>query len=285
MIGADRLSQAVACDGLQSSKQASIYLACAVSCLLLQAPGSMVAAGSAAVPPPQQPAGPPAHISMATADVSKVPADQKPALGALNNLFNFCMQAANTPGTVHATHAVGLLAASNFLTPCLAHWLSALSQPPAAASTVDRSGVCRACCTAFGWLLYCSHYLSTTARRNCQPFLLLCAAKKREMDDNSRRIGTLFWKLNEGQVVPHVLQKLLQLCAALDAGNWPAAAHIQVGAGLGLTALLTVCCWGHNTCAKVGEVVQSEVPHGTVVRYYDRQQERGWVCCAGRRLS
>lgn len=114
------------------------------------APGSMVAAGSAAVPPPQQPAGPPAHISMATADVSKVPADQKPVLGALNNLFNFCMQAANTP------------------------------------------------------------------------------AKKREMDDNSRRIGTLFWKLNEGQVVPHVLQKLLQLCAALDAGNWPAAAHIQV---------------------------------------------------------
>jgi hypothetical protein len=35
---------------------------------------------------------------MATADVSRVPADQKAILGSLNNLFNFCMQAANTPG-------------------------------------------------------------------------------------------------------------------------------------------------------------------------------------------
>jgi len=64
-------------------------------------------------------------------------------------------------------------------------------------------------------------------------YVAVCAvAKKREMDDNSRRIGALFWKLNEGQVAPHVLQKLLQLCAALDAGNWPAAAHIQVCCGL-----------------------------------------------------
>jgi hypothetical protein len=48
------------------------------------------------------------------------------------------------------------------------------------------------------------------------------------MDDNNRRIGALFWKLNEGQVAGHVLPKLMQLCGALDAGNWPAAAHIQV---------------------------------------------------------
>lgn len=115
---------------------------------MMQGPGSMGAPPAAA--PPAQPAGPPAHITMATADVSKVPADQKAVLASLSNLFNFCMQAASTP------------------------------------------------------------------------------AKKREMDDNSRRIGTLFWKLNEGQVAPHVLQKLLQLCGALDAGNWPAAAHIQV---------------------------------------------------------
>jgi hypothetical protein len=75
---------------------------------------------------------------------------------------------------------------------------------------------------------------------------LLYAAKKREMDDNSRRIGSLFWKLNEGQVAPHVLQKLMQLCAALDAGNWPAAAHIQVGDGLGLPVQLIICCWYHH---------------------------------------
>lgn len=37
---------------------------------------------------------------MATADVSKVPGDQKAVLASLNNLFNFCMQAANTPGAV-----------------------------------------------------------------------------------------------------------------------------------------------------------------------------------------
>jgi hypothetical protein len=54
------------------------------------------------------------------------------------------------------------------------------------------------------------------------------AARKREMDDNSRRIGGLFWKLNEAQVAPHVVAKLLLMCAALDAGNWPAAQHLQV---------------------------------------------------------
>jgi len=54
---------------------------------------------------------------------------------------------------------------------------------------------------------------------------LLClaplAARKREMDDNSRRLGGLFWKLNEGQVAQHVVAKVMQMCAALDAGNWP----------------------------------------------------------------
>lgn len=57
----------------------------------------------------------------------------------------------------------------------------------------------------------------------------MSAAKKREMEDNSRRIGALFWKLNEGQVSAKVVQKLQQMSAALDAGNWPAAQHIQVG--------------------------------------------------------
>lgn len=50
------------------------------------------------------------------------------------------------------------------------------------------------------------------------------------MDDNSRRLGGLFWKLNEGQVAQHVVAKLLQMVAALDAGNWPAAQHVQVRA-------------------------------------------------------
>ena len=58
--------------------------------------------------------------------------------------------------------------------------------------------------------------------------LCLPAARKREMDDNSKRLGGLFWKLNEGQVSQHVVAKLLQLCGALDQGNWPGASHVQV---------------------------------------------------------
>lgn len=62
--------------------------------------GSMVMQGQQqhAAAPPAAPAGPPAHITMATADVSKVPADHKAILASLNNLFNACMPLANTPG-------------------------------------------------------------------------------------------------------------------------------------------------------------------------------------------
>jgi hypothetical protein len=35
---------------------------------------------------------------MASADVSKVPGEQKAILGSMNNLFNACMPLANTPG-------------------------------------------------------------------------------------------------------------------------------------------------------------------------------------------
>ncbi|KAK9829183.1 hypothetical protein WJX72_004364 [[Myrmecia] bisecta] len=53
--------------------------------------------------------------------------------------------------------------------------------------------------------------------------------KKREMEDNSKRLGQLFWKLNSRDVSPGVQQKLLQLCAALDAGDFNTASHVQVG--------------------------------------------------------
>lgn len=75
-----------------------------------------------AAAPPAQPAGPPAHITMASADVSKVPADQKPILGSLNNLFNFCMQAANTPGD----NAVALSCANLSMCTCAAEYFTAL---------------------------------------------------------------------------------------------------------------------------------------------------------------
>lgn len=48
------------------------------------------------------------------------------------------------------------------------------------------------------------------------------------MDDNSKRLGALFWRLNEGQVSPHVAAKLLQLCAALAQGDYAGATQIQV---------------------------------------------------------
>mmetsp|Transcript_24380 Transcript_24380/g.43410 ORF Transcript_24380/g.43410 Transcript_24380/m.43410 type:complete len:1160 (-) Transcript_24380:43-3522(-) len=53
-------------------------------------------------------------------------------------------------------------------------------------------------------------------------------AKKREMDDNAKRLGGLFWHLNKADVSPSVAGKLTALCQALDAGDFPQASHIQV---------------------------------------------------------
>lgn len=54
------------------------------------------------------------------------------------------------------------------------------------------------------------------------------AVKKREMDDNTKKLGQLLWRLNEGEVSESVIPKLQQLCQAIDAGDWPTANHIQV---------------------------------------------------------
>lgn len=48
------------------------------------------------------------------------------------------------------------------------------------------------------------------------------------MDDNSKKLGQLFWKLNAGEVSAELLPQLLQLCAAIDAANWMVASGIQV---------------------------------------------------------
>ncbi|XP_058078793.1 protein transport protein SEC31 homolog B-like isoform X2 [Magnolia sinica] len=60
-------------------------------------------------------------------------------------------------------------------------------------------------------------------------------AKKREMEDNSRKIGSLFAKLNSGDISPNAASKLSQLCQALDSGDFAGALHIQV--------LLTTSDW------------------------------------------
>ncbi|XP_059649143.1 protein transport protein SEC31 homolog B-like [Cornus florida] len=60
-------------------------------------------------------------------------------------------------------------------------------------------------------------------------------AKKREIEDNSRKIGALFAKLNSGDISKNAAEKLVQLCQALDNGDFSTALQIQV--------LLTTSDW------------------------------------------
>lgn len=53
-------------------------------------------------------------------------------------------------------------------------------------------------------------------------------AKRREIDDNSKKIGALFAKLNNGDISKTAAEKLVQLCQALDRCDFPTALKIQV---------------------------------------------------------
>ncbi|CAN1344517.1 Protein transport protein SEC31 homolog B [Linum perenne] len=53
-------------------------------------------------------------------------------------------------------------------------------------------------------------------------------AKKREIDDNSKKIGALFAKLNSGDISKNASDKLIQLCQALEKGDFSTALQIQV---------------------------------------------------------
>lgn len=55
------------------------------------------------------------------------------------------------------------------------------------------------------------------------------------MDDNTKKIGQLFWRLNAGEVSAGVIPKLQQLCMAIENGDWHTANHIQVAITAGLT--------------------------------------------------
>jgi protein transport protein SEC31 len=54
------------------------------------------------------------------------------------------------------------------------------------------------------------------------------AAKKRELDDSSKRLGGLLWKLNRKDVSPSVVAKLAQLCAAVDKADYATASNVHV---------------------------------------------------------
>lgn len=53
-------------------------------------------------------------------------------------------------------------------------------------------------------------------------------AKRREAEDNAKRVGGLFWRLNAGQVSAPVQAQLAALARALDAGDLGTASQIQV---------------------------------------------------------
>lgn len=53
-------------------------------------------------------------------------------------------------------------------------------------------------------------------------------AKKREIEDNSRKLGGLFVKLNSADLSANASMKLVQLCQALNGGDYGTAMQIQV---------------------------------------------------------
>lgn len=53
-------------------------------------------------------------------------------------------------------------------------------------------------------------------------------ARKREIEDNSKKIGALFTKLNSGDISRNAAEKLVAICQALDNGDYATALQIQV---------------------------------------------------------
>lgn len=52
--------------------------------------------------------------------------------------------------------------------------------------------------------------------------------KKREIEDNSKKLGALFIKLNSADLSANASVKLGQLCQALNVGDYATALQIQV---------------------------------------------------------
>ncbi|EFN56942.1 hypothetical protein CHLNCDRAFT_143487 [Chlorella variabilis] len=59
----------------------------------------------------------------------------------------------------------------------------------------------------------------TNLYRMCEMAAGAHPGKKREVEDSSRKLGALFWRMNKGEVSQSVGTKLLQLCQALDGGD------------------------------------------------------------------
>jgi protein transport protein SEC31 len=68
----------------------------------------------------------------------------------------------------------------------------------------------------------------TVLFRQCEAAAGSHPARKKEVDDASKRVSVLLWKLNRGDVSESVCGKLTQMCAALDAGDVAGATQVQV---------------------------------------------------------
>ena len=64
--------------------------------------------------------------------------------------------------------------------------------------------------------------------QGAEPIASAQPARRRELDDASKKLGGLLWKLNRGMISESVVGKLQQLCHALDTFDYATAAHVQV---------------------------------------------------------
>ncbi|KAH7443245.1 hypothetical protein KP509_02G027200 [Ceratopteris richardii] len=53
-------------------------------------------------------------------------------------------------------------------------------------------------------------------------------AKKREIEDNSKKLGGLFERLNKSDISPNARTKLIQICQCIDAADYTTASQLQV---------------------------------------------------------
>ncbi|THU70193.1 hypothetical protein C4D60_Mb08t22440 [Musa balbisiana] len=104
-----------------------------------------------------------------------------------------------------------------------AHPVGVPPTPPPTVQTVDTSNVPAEWKLVIATLTRLYNEISAAlGGSNANP------SKKREIEDNSRKIGALFAKLNSGDISPNAVAKLVQLCQALDVGDFAGALRIQV---------------------------------------------------------
>jgi protein transport protein SEC31 len=115
-------------------------------------------------------------------------------------------------------------------------------QPPANCSmeTVDTSKVSPDCASIVQSLR--ALYDACVAAAASQP------AKRKEMEDSSKRLGVLLWKLANGDVSPSVTAKLKTLAQALDVADFAAAQSAQMAL---TTADWDECSGWLNACKRL----------------------------------